>query len=175
MQVDRYHEALECVEEAIVLRPDDGELLLYAADMNLAASSENLPTPWSCWKRRDKCPARRLVAHRVRLENNAGGELACPAYWRETLALQPLAIDAHRNVARLLAETEGTAGALAHLQAAADRFPHFHPLYELWVEWSSPRATSSARAGYSPRHRHDARRCLDSPRIGDLAQRAVTL
>ncbi len=136
MQVNRYHEAMEIAEAAIKLRPEDGDLLLFAADVYLAASSENLPRAMELIEAaRDKCPRGQWLRTAARLEYNAGGQHQALAHWREILVMQPLAIDAHRQVARLLAETEGTAAALAHLQAACDRFPHHYPLHELWVEW----------------------------------------
>ena len=48
--------------------------------------------------------------------------------------MQPLAVDAHSAVAALLAEQQGRAAGLAHLEQAVAKFPHFQPLYRLWAQ-----------------------------------------
>jgi tetratricopeptide (TPR) repeat protein len=144
MQLDRTTEALQVLEQAMQLRPDDGELLLFAADGYLSCSMENMPRATALLENaKDRAPAgvwlrtaARLTACDGRLEDALG----C---WRQVLETQPLAIDAHRAVTRLLAETQGRAAALAHLEQMAARFPHHHPLHELWIEWmrDEPRET----------------------------------
>ncbi|MFO0905505.1 MAG: C39 family peptidase [Pirellulales bacterium] len=136
LQLDRYGEALQTIEEALTLRPDDGELQLYAADVLTSASAENLPrarelveaaknnAPRSSWLR----SAARLAAS----EDRSADALSL---WREALALSPLAMDAHTAVARLLYSLEGDQAAQQHLREACTRFPNHIPLHELWVEW----------------------------------------
>jgi tetratricopeptide (TPR) repeat protein len=136
MQLDRIHEALAVVEEALRLRPDDGELRLFAADAYVACSTEHTPralelleqakpnAPEVAWRR----TAARLASTDGRLNDAL-------VHWQRILELQPLAVDAHRAVTQLLAETQGSAAALAHLQQATDRFPHHHPVHELWIQW----------------------------------------
>ncbi|HTN74105.1 MAG TPA: C39 family peptidase [Pirellulaceae bacterium] len=136
LQLDRTAEALEVLDEAIRLRPSDGQLLLYAADVHRSASSENAPQAQALLEQaRGKCAHTDWLRTAARLANSDGRLRESLELWQEVLSSQPLAIDAQRHVTRLLAETAGQAAAMAHLQAAADRFPHHHPLHELWVEW----------------------------------------
>src|SRR5262249_32303365 len=53
----------------------------------------------------------------------------------EVLKVEPLAEDAHRAYARLLADTRGRGAALAHLQEACRRFTHNFALHKLTMEW----------------------------------------
>ncbi len=133
--LDRESEAFEKLEAALLLRPDDGELLLYAADAfarygdstraaALLASAKPRTTR-SAWLR----VAANLADYRCDLRTSLG-------FWRELLVEESLAIDAHRSVTRLLAEIENRAAALSHLRETCARFPHHVQLHRLWVEWT---------------------------------------
>lgn len=136
LQLDRTSEALEVVEQAIELRPDDNDLLLFAADAYLVCSSENMARAEELMEQaKGKTPEGEWLRTAARLASADGRLTDALAHWQEVLRLQPLAIDAHRSVTHLLAETTDTAEALAHLEQAADRFPYHHPLHELWIEW----------------------------------------
>ena len=137
LQLERTSEAFDVLKRAIALRPDDGELLLYAADTYSSASLEQMPQGLALLaEAKAKSAPGSWLRTAARLSHLEGRSQDALAHWRELLALQPLAIDAQRGVAQLLAETEGPAAALAHLAEQADRFPHHQPLFELWAEWS---------------------------------------
>ncbi|TAJ17750.1 MAG: tetratricopeptide repeat protein [Planctomycetota bacterium] len=133
--LDRQSEAFAKLEAALALRQEDGELLLYAADAYarhgeparaaalLAAAAPRASR--AAWLR----TAANLADYRCDLREAL--EL-----WQKLLAEEPLAMDAHRAVARLLAETKDQAAALAHLREACSRFSHHIPLHRLWVEWA---------------------------------------
>lgn len=55
----------------------------------------------------------------------------------EVVRLDPLALDAHRSLTALLADTDGRAAARSHLAQAAQRLPHFYPLLKLRAEFLS--------------------------------------
>lgn len=141
--LNRDHEALDVLGRALALRPDDGELLLFAADAlarrgRLSEADEKLAAA------RDRSPAaawRRVAADVARYRGDLRAALAL---WRETADAEPLAVDAQRRVVHLLAETGGPAEALAYAQDVCDRFPHNYPLQQLRVEWT--RAAAPARA-----------------------------
>ncbi len=136
LQLDRTGEALEVVEQALQLRPDDDELLLFAADAYLVCSTENMDRAEELMEQaKGKTPEGEWLRTAARLASADGRLTEALAHWQEILRQQPLAIDAHRAVTHLLTETKDTAEALAHLEQAADRFPHHHPLHELWIEW----------------------------------------
>jgi tetratricopeptide (TPR) repeat protein len=134
--LERGREALTVLEEAIAARPTDGQLLLYAADVYASSSTEHLPRTRALLKQaQGNAPRPQWLRMAAKLHQADGETGAALRIWREVLETQPLAIDAHRAVARLLAETEGTAAALAYLAQAAEGFPHLYPLQQLWIEW----------------------------------------
>lgn len=133
-QLDRSADAAAVVTRALERRPEDGGLLLYAADDAIlqhrveeaAAFLDRARSLVSAnaWRR----VAARLAARRH-------DPVSALAEWRAILEAEPLAIDAHREIAGLLAQLEGRDAAKAHLAAAVGRFPHHVPLRTLRVEW----------------------------------------
>ena len=143
MQMDLNREALSTVEAAIGLRPQDGELLLFAADLYVACSLENRPRALELLEQaRDKAPRGQWLRTSARLANLVGEHQESLSLWQEVLAFSPLALDAHSAVTRLLAVIQGQEAARAHLRAACDCFPHYHPLHELMIEWLRDEPTS---------------------------------
>lgn len=137
-RLNRDAEATEVLETALKLRPNDGELLLYMADVESRTSFTRMERAKElCAKAEPFCARSIWLRTRARLaslENNTAESLA---HWRQVLELQPQAIDAHRAVAGILSELEGQEAALAHLKAAAEQFPRYQPLLALWIEWLS--------------------------------------
>lgn len=133
-QLERTREALAVLEEAMSLRPEDGELQLYAApefsacgDRERAAallkSAQGIAPQLAWW---------RTAAY---LAERDGDPQLSLGHWRQILAIAPLAMDAHQAVALLLAETQGRVAALEHLRTACERFLHHFPLHQLWLGW----------------------------------------
>ncbi len=132
---NRTAEAMATVEEAMRLRPEDGQLQLFAADTLLSCSMENMPRALELLeKARGASPRVQWLRTAARLATVDARPADALTLWQELLEIQPLATDAHEAAARLLAETRGKAAALAHLAAAADRFPHYQPLQRLRVQ-----------------------------------------
>ena len=133
--LDRQPVAFEKLEAALALRPDDGELLLFAADAFarhaqaergealLAAAEKKVAR--TAWLR----TAALIADYRCDLP-------AAMLHWREIADAEPLDLGAQRAVTRLLGELEGRPAALAHLRAVCERFAHHIGLHELWVEWA---------------------------------------
>ncbi|HJS09501.1 MAG TPA: tetratricopeptide repeat protein, partial [Pirellulales bacterium] len=145
--LDRTTEAQEVLERAMRMRPDDGELLLYAADAMLSHSFEHSQRADELLQAaRDRSPRPLWLRTIARLAWSDGNLSAALAHWQEVLEAQPLAIDAHRAVSRLLAETQGRPEALAHLAQYGERFPHYIPLYQLWLEWLQDEPPEKAEA-----------------------------
>lgn len=135
-QIDRDEEALEVIEEAIRLRPDDGGLLLYAADAQSQAGVQRAHRSHELLEQaRDKAPRTDWLDSAAQLADQEGRLHDALALWRELSDLQPLNVAAHRSIARLLAATQGRPAALQYLRAAVDQFPHNLPLFEILVEW----------------------------------------
>ncbi|HYJ05210.1 MAG TPA: tetratricopeptide repeat protein, partial [Chthoniobacterales bacterium] len=133
--LDRGTEAFAILEEALLLRPEDGDLLTFAADeyarigrleraMELLAAAHGRASRGT-WLRTSGTIA----------ENDSKLKRALQV-WREVLALEPLALDANRAVARLIAEVDGRAATLDHLKEVCGRFSHHVPLHKLWLEWT---------------------------------------
>jgi tetratricopeptide (TPR) repeat protein len=133
-ELDRTTEAMTVLDEALKLRPEDGDLLLHAAEVhtnhgdfdraaNLLAAADG-HTQRTRWRR----AAANLASAR-------GDLVAALDVWQDVLEAEPLAQDAHRAVAQLLAETLSRTAALKHLQGACTKFPHHFALHRLWLEW----------------------------------------
>jgi tetratricopeptide (TPR) repeat protein len=132
--LNRSREAFAALDRALDLRPDDFGLLLHAADENarcgdLSKARDLLgragaQSRGAAWQR----AAATIATYRC-------DQLVALEHWREVLKTEPLAMDAHESVARLLAETERREAALAHLERACARFPHHWELHKLWLAW----------------------------------------
>lgn len=132
-ELDRTHEALELLEEALLKRPDDGDFLTYAAsryahlgkfdraDALMQAAEGKLSKTDALRARADMAVAR-------------GENVEALSLWRSVLDVEPLAMDAHRSVANLLATTSGAEAVNAHFETATERFPHHYGLHHLWAE-----------------------------------------
>lgn len=133
-QTGQSPEALQVLRQAIDLRPDDGELLLYASesfarhgDFEEAArllekGSGKVPT--TQWQR----GAALIAAYRGELSESL-------RLWQAVAEAEPLAIDANRNIAQLLAETESHEKALEFIRSVVARFPHSLPVHQMLVDW----------------------------------------
>ena len=135
-RLSRDNEGVEAVEEAIALRPDDGELLLYAADIEAYATISHIERAKELYRLAEgRCSRTDWLRTGARLASYQSQHQESLRIWREIVELQPMAVDAHRAIAGILSETEGQAAAQAHVRAAAERFPHHQPLLALWIEW----------------------------------------
>ena len=157
-EVEQPDRARAVLLEAFQMRPDDGYLMIRAATLNARLGA---------WKYADvllesakgKVRANdwlRSAAEMAELRHDAKGTLQ---FSREILAMEPLAVDAHGGVARSLAQIEGRAATLAHLQDASARHPHHCGLRRLLIEWSraaGPEAVISSARDFLKFSPHDA-------------------
>jgi tetratricopeptide (TPR) repeat protein len=131
---ERMLEAFAVLDQAIALRPDDGELRLFAAgahsDHGQFAQALALLA-----QGQGKAPRTTWLRSAARLASAQGELRTALEHWRGVLTIEPLALDAHRAAVVLLVETESGAAALAHLRQACERFPHNYPLVQLLIEW----------------------------------------
>ncbi|PTY04063.1 hypothetical protein DB346_04525 [Verrucomicrobia bacterium LW23] len=121
-RVNRPREAMEVVEEAVRLRPDDNSLLRFAADIYarrgdharadaLMAQAEPISHRLA-WLR--------SAAQIARYRSDYEGAIA---RWREVLELQPMHEGAHDALSDLLERVQGPGSGAAHLIAACRRYP----------------------------------------------------
>lgn len=124
-----------------------GELLLFRAEAHAAAGRHERAAA-------DLRAAKPLVpplawhkasARAARIEPDFA---SAGAHFLEVIRLEPLAIESHRTLAVLLAETDGRAAARAHLAQACQRHPHFYPLLKFRAEFVSgdPEGDAAAAA-----------------------------
>jgi len=134
LEIDQPVAALAILDQALAVRPEDGSLCLFAAEQ--FAASHNLERAESLLAHaRSRTSAGEWTRAAATLAGRRGDPGAELELWRQILASEPLAIDAHRAAAFLLAETQGRAAALDHLAQAASQFPHYLPLLQLRIEW----------------------------------------
>jgi len=129
-------EAIKVLDRALTVRPEDGELLLAAGRL------------FTRWGEREKGEAllqqargkvREAEWQREMARNEAffGRRVPAMEHWREVLLLEPYSLDAHRALARLLAEENGTDNAIAFLVEATTRHEQIPPLWTLRAEWEA--------------------------------------
>jgi tetratricopeptide (TPR) repeat protein len=133
-RLDRCDEGLARLDRAIRWRPDDGGLLLFAADAHARYGHQTRAAQLLA-RAEGKSQRVEWLQTAAELASYRGEHRQELELWRETAALDPLSVNAHRNIARLLAITEGAPAARAHLQRVCERFPHHYGLHQLWIEW----------------------------------------
>jgi tetratricopeptide (TPR) repeat protein len=131
-QLEKAPEGFQVLESALRFRPNDGELLLFAADVYARWGKDGNELLVRAQQRAPKAAWLRTAAH---LADFRGDRAETLRLWREVLASEPLALDAHRAVAQAIAESEGTAAAIGHLKEVSSRFPHHFALHQLWLDW----------------------------------------
>jgi tetratricopeptide (TPR) repeat protein len=57
----------------------------------------------------------------------------------------PLALEVHRSMARTIADLEGREAAVSWVRDQCDRYPYFHPLQQLLIDWLRVEATPNQR------------------------------
>lgn len=143
----RENEALEVLEQAVALRPDDGELVLYAMEAFASAGTQYVPRAEQLLEQaKGKSSQARWLRADAFLASVTGELSRALDAWKEIVVSQPLSAEAHSSIARLLAETQDAEAALAWLDTATERFPHHIPLQELRISWLREEAPELAEA-----------------------------
>ncbi|EIQ01138.1 hypothetical protein OpiT1DRAFT_05706 [Opitutaceae bacterium TAV1] len=131
--LDREPEAFAALDNALTLHPDDGALLLFAAEAR--ARHGRLDTAQrllaDAASRSPRAAWLRSAAHVAAISSDHAAALA---RWRELLEQNPADTDATGRAAALVARIEGRAAELAFLADACRRLPHLHPLRRLHIE-----------------------------------------
>jgi tetratricopeptide (TPR) repeat protein len=134
VQQGQYDDAFQVLEQAMKLRPDDGELLTYSAEAHInlgdftaaeaiLQKANGVSKPASRW---------RSLAY---LASSQGDLTLARECYEEVLKIEPTAEDAHRSYCFFLAEKEGREAVLAHLRVATKRFPNHFGLHRLLFDW----------------------------------------
>jgi tetratricopeptide (TPR) repeat protein len=133
-QLERMTEALATLDEAVGLRGDDGELLLFVAEQYGTIGEFDRASDWLS-AAQGHCRRAAWLRTAARLASARGDLPAALESWQAVTDAEPAALDANAAVARLLAETRGRAVALDHLARSYDRFPHNVALQQTRIEW----------------------------------------
>lgn len=133
--LDRDAEVPDLLAEAVDRAPSDGELLSYAANFFGGIRQETRARELI-----DRAAGRLSEQQRLRLLARLADYGSRPEealeHWRAILERSPLAMDAHRAVANLLARTrESNEAAIEHLRQAGEAFPCHVPLAETLIGW----------------------------------------
>src|SRR5262249_4254220 len=118
-QFERMPDAFGVLERALQLRPDDGELRLFATD-SYACHGKFTEAEQHLAASAGRAPQALRLRSAAGLAGSRGDLKAALDLWQQVLAAEPLAPDANRAVAQLLAETQGRTAALEHLQRACE-------------------------------------------------------
>jgi tetratricopeptide (TPR) repeat protein len=136
VQLERMSEAFEVLDEAMRLRPKDGELLTYAAEAHMYKGEFDVAEDILEKAKGVSRPSARLRTSAY-LAYNRGDPLRARELWGELIQIEPLAEDAHRQYATYLAERDGRNAAIEHLTTMCKRFPHHFGLNRLLYEWTN--------------------------------------
>ena len=133
-EIDEVPQAFAVLEQALQRCPSDGDLLLFGA--TTCARWGKLDEAGKLLERANgRAPRVATLRAAADMAHFRGDNKAALSLWREALELEPLSMDGHRAVTWLLAEIEGRAAALQHLELACARFPHHFALHQLWINW----------------------------------------
>lgn len=131
--LERMTEGFEAIENALKRRPDDGDLILFAAECfgrygRLDRAASFLETA------RGKTPEGSWLSTAAWLARWRGEWTEALRLWREVLRLEPLNIGACRQIVFHLSAT-GRIETLAFLREQAARFPQHYDLHCLYASW----------------------------------------
>ncbi|MDF1816260.1 MAG: tetratricopeptide repeat protein [Verrucomicrobiales bacterium] len=131
--LNRDTERDQLLEEALDLRPDDGQLIYFAAQHSIHLGPQRVAELIN--------QAESTVAQGSLLRLKAGyaeRELDVSTainFWHEILQKEPFAMDAYRSVTSLTAESEGVEKAVTWLAGKCAEYPNHIGLLELLVSW----------------------------------------
>lgn len=132
-EVDQQPKAIALLKDALALRPDDGELMLHAADV-FARMGQFEEAEHMLQKAEGKTRRGAWLHCAALIAGYRGDAATALARWQEIAAAEPLNLNAARNIARLLAEQDGEAPAIVFLREQVARLPHNLALHRLLAE-----------------------------------------
>jgi len=130
----RTAEAMQVIQAARRQRPEDGDLLIHEARLQVAQGhfeeAERLLT-----QAQTSVPPQQWHRHCAALERARGRTPQCIAHWQAVLTTEPTALDAHQHLARLIAEQDGVERTLALLALTTTQWPWHMGFARLYVDW----------------------------------------
>jgi cellulose synthase operon protein C len=133
-QIDEMPQAFAMLEAELQRRPNDADLLLFAAEVHIRFGKLDEVEAF-LQAAAGSAQRAQLLRAKAQLSELRSEPAKAMESWKEILALEPLALDAHQSLARLLAQTGSRADTLDYLESVSIRFPHHFGLHQLWVAW----------------------------------------
>jgi cellulose synthase operon protein C len=127
------NEAMNVLKTALELRPEDGDLMLYASSFYGRYGDANNEQKFLELARGKTSRTEWLWAMLVQAQNHGRNNRAIKCV-QEILRREPLNVDAHRIYAGLLADFEGVDKAESHLREAVKKFPYHYEVLRLLIE-----------------------------------------
>ncbi|HEX6124915.1 MAG TPA: tetratricopeptide repeat protein, partial [Pyrinomonadaceae bacterium] len=132
-ELSRIEEAFAVLDEAIDLRPEDGDLILYAADAK-ARFGRTAEAEALLEAARNKTARSKRLRTAARVAQIKGDLETALANWRKVLEDDPTATDAHENIATLIKGLESSSAAKDHLRRVCRKFPSNRTLHVLRLQ-----------------------------------------
>lgn len=132
----QHHDARATLEKAIRLLPDDGELRLKAGRIMIFWGKDDRRRGLE-WidQAKGKVAETLWLREKAWTEGALGNRNSAIHFWKALLAREPLAIDAYRSLARLIAEESGKAESIRFLTESAERNPRQPGLWLALADW----------------------------------------
>lgn len=127
-------EAFELLDEALCNRPQDEDFKLFVAEEK-AKFGLLEDAKWLLKETKNTSSQRSWLRASAAIAELEGELKTSLSYWQEIVKLEPLAFDAHQNIAFLLAATEGHNSAKDYLKSITAKFPHHRELHKNLLEW----------------------------------------
>ena len=144
-QLGRSDEAFSILERALDVRPDDGDLMVFAAarfaeygeldQAHAAIEAAEGKSPWIVWLRAA-----------AQIDRISGLHEAASRLWKQVLEVDPADFIAHREIALLESERSSPEAAREHLGRATSDFPYHVGLLKLYYDWTSDQPAEEREA-----------------------------
>jgi len=134
-EVDQPHKARAVLDEAIRLRPEDGQLRLRAAGI-IASLGEVQEAERLLDSARGKVRENEWLRARMDVAEKSLDYERVQVIAKELLQKEPLALDAYQAIARVVARHHGIAAARKVVEDACSEYPHHCGLRRMLLEWS---------------------------------------
>ncbi|MEZ5426039.1 MAG: tetratricopeptide repeat protein [Pyrinomonadaceae bacterium] len=141
-EIDRTVEAFEALDRGMEKRPEDGELMLFAAEAK-ARFGQKEEALHLLEKAREKAPRGNWLRKAALIEELRGNFAECLAHWREIVRGEPLAYDAHESIALVLTSIEGPEAARNYLRKVTRNFPYNKNLHRLRLAYLAEKNTEA--------------------------------
>lgn len=131
---ERIEESFEVLDDALGIRPEDGALLLYAADA-YAKHGHTEVADGLVARAEGRVPPVDLLKARGNIAEIRGEGRAALALWREVAALTPHAAEPHQRVASLIEKTRSRRQAITYVAQLVETHPDNRYFRKMLVEW----------------------------------------